>query len=207
MGGLALAVHRRTGWCRRYHCRAIFFAVVLALIAPAALAVAIPSTYDSQIRAASERWLPGWDWRWLKAQYYQESLLQPDVCSHAGACGIAQFMPGTWREVHAQMRLPAGITPFHADHAIEAGAYYMRRQRGIWTSQRPESDRRELAQASYNAGAGNILRAQRVCVADGAEGCLHWPAISAHLHRVTGRHSHETITYVQRIRRWYLLLS
>lgn len=190
----------------------LILTAMLLLSLPAPPAHAIPDGYDAQIRAAAQRWLPGWDWRWWKAQLYQESLLRPDVCSHAGACGIAQFMPATWAEVSSQLRLPAGTTPFHAPAAIEAGAYYMRRMRATWTSPRPEADRRELAQASYNAGAGNILRAQRTCLATmpacaGEAPCTSWPAISAHLPRVTGRHSAETITYVQRIRRWYLQLA
>lgn len=184
--------------------RAVLF-LALALLASAASAN-ISDRYDPQIRAAAERWLPGWDWRWWKAQLYQESLLRADVCSHAGACGIAQFMPATWREVATQLRLPAGTTPFHADAAIDAGAYYMRRMRGVWTSRRSEDARRELAQASYNAGSGNILRAQRVCIAETRASCLTWAEVAQHLHRVTGRHSAETITYVQRIRRWYLQL-
>lgn len=189
--------------------RLILPLLILAAGVLAAPAQAMPDRYDAEIRAAAQRWLPGWDWRWWKAQLYQESLLRPDVCSHAGACGIAQFMPATWAEVSAQLRLPAGVTPFHAGHAIDAGAYYMQRMRNTWTSPRPEAERRELAQASYNAGAGNILRAQRVCLAlpECASGCRGWNEISPHLHRVTGRHSAETITYVQRIRRWYLQLA
>lgn len=185
--------------------RALFFCVLI-LLATGAQA-RLHDRYDSHIQAAAERWLPGWDWRWWKAQLYQESLLNPDVCSHAGACGIAQFMPGTWREVHAQLRLPASVTPFHAEAAIDAGAYYMRRMRAVWTSDRSEDDRRALAQASYNAGSGNILRAQRVCIAETRASCRTWAEVSQYLHRVTGRHHAETLTYVQRIRRWYLQLA
>jgi len=57
-------------------------------------------------------------------------------------------------------------------------------------------------QASYNAGAGNIIRAQSLC-----GGALDWTGIAPCLPQVTGHHAHETITYVERIDRWYRSLQ
>lgn len=111
-------------------------------------------------------------------------------------------MPGTWKEITHAMRWGT-VSPFIAKYCIEGGAWYMARQRAFWTAPRPESDRRELAQASYNAGAGNILAAQRQCLAS-SDACRHWPAIAKALPAVTGKHAQETIQYVQRIRRWFL---
>jgi soluble lytic murein transglycosylase-like protein len=106
-------------------------------------------------------------------------------------------MPATWREVAAQMRLPPGTSP-HADIAIEAGAYYMARLRRGWSAPRASDERHMLAQASYNAGAGNILRAQALC-----GGARDWRDIAPCLPRITGPvHSAETIGYVDAIRRW-----
>ncbi len=156
--------------------------------------------YDDAIRDASRLYLPGWDWRWLKAQYYQESRLDPSAVSPAGARGIAQFMPGTWREVAPGLGF-GGMSPHAAGPSILAGARYMQRMRRVWVSDRAESDRRELAQASYNAGAGNIIRAQRAC-----GGARAWPDISVCLPQVTGANAAETITYVERIRRWYWVM-
>ena len=51
---------------------------------------------------------------------------------------------------------------------------------------------------SYNAGSGNILRAQRLALADGLVG-TRWASIEARLPAVTGPHSRETLTYVARI--------
>lgn len=156
--------------------------------------------YDEQIKKAAGIYLPGWDWRWWKAQLYQESRLDPAAVSPAGARGIAQFMPGTWTEVAPGLGF-GHLSPHVADAAIIAGAAYMARLRRIWRGERPEADRRELAQASYNAGSGSILRAQRAC-----GGARAWPEISPCLPQVTGRHAAETIAYVERIRRWYLVL-
>lgn len=157
--------------------------------------------YDADIERAAQLYLPGWDWRWLKAQYYQESRLDPAAVSPAGARGIAQFMPGTWSDIAPVLGF-GGLSPHVAEPAILAGAAYMARLRRNWRAERPESDRRELTQASYNAGLGRILSAQRAC-----GDARHWPEISPCLPSITGRrHANETITYVERIRRWYWVI-
>ena len=137
-------------------------------------------------------------WEVLKAQYIQESGLRPDVDSPVGAAGIAQFMPGTWADVSKRMGLPADATAYMPRYAIDAGAGYMARLRRNWSSPRPERDRHSLALASYNAGLGNILAAQRQ-----AGGALASCPILSALPRVTGRHAAETQGYVRRIWRYW----
>ncbi|WP_431282707.1 transglycosylase SLT domain-containing protein [Humitalea sp. 24SJ18S-53] len=157
-----------------------------------------PSRYDPQIRAAVERWWPDHpDWLAWRAQLYQESRLRPDAVSPVGAAGLAQFMPGTWRDVVRELRLPAGVSP-HQDIAIDAGAYYMARMRRTWSAPRSSAERHRLAQASYNAGPGNIIRAQTLC-----GGASDWPGISPCLPRITGAlHAAETQGYVASIAQW-----
>lgn len=156
-----------------------------------------PDRYDATIRAAAETWLPGVPWKLWKAQLYQESRLRPDAVSPVGAAGLAQFMPGTWRDVCAAMRW-AGVSPHDAEPAIHAGAFYMAKLRKSWSAPRPDEDRMKLAQASYNAGLGNLLRAQNKC-----GGRPLFAEIIACLPAVTGHHSKETRTYVERIWRWF----
>ena len=56
-----------------------------------------------------------------------------------------------------------------------------------------------LAAASYNAGAGHLIKAQRLC-----DGRNLYREIIPCLPQVTGRHSAETIDYVQKIiGRWW----
>ncbi|MFY0638719.1 transglycosylase SLT domain-containing protein [Maricaulis maris] len=133
------------------------------------------------------------------AQLYQESLCDPWARSPVGAAGLAQFMPATWTETAAALRLQA--TP-HDEIAIEAGAYYMMRQMAVWRSPRPDLERWRLGLASYNAGAGNIIRAQGKC-----GGARDWREVSVCLPTVTGHHSAETITYVRRTERWWRELA
>lgn len=135
-----------------------------------------------------------------EAQIYQESLCDPLAVSPVGAAGLAQFMPATAREVGAQLGLTGGWV--HTDVAIEAGAFYMARLSGGWTSPRPALERHRLAQASYNAGFGNILKAQRAC-----GGARDWAQIQLCLPQVTGHHAAETRAYVRRIERWWRELA
>ena len=156
------------------------------------------SEHDDAIQAAAERYLPGLDWRIYKAQLYQESKLDPKAESPVGAQGIAQFMPETWAEVARAIGEP-GASPYAADVAIEAGAYYTAQLRHQWRRIDREPDRHSYALASYNAGIGNTRQAWRLCgepgtYADGVPPCLP---------DVTGHHAEETKSFVQRVWRWW----
>lgn len=159
------------------------------------------SKYDEDIRGAARKWLPMVQWKLLKAQYFQESRLDPAARSPAGAEGIGQFMPATWVEVSRQMQW--GTLPrSSAKHSIEAGAYYMSTLYLSWKSERPLVDRYNLALVSYNAGMGNILKSQQRC----GMPTLFEP-IMACLHLVTGHHAVETRGYVPSIRKWHLQME
>lgn len=159
--------------------------------------------YDFRIKASAGAFLSAWGsdaWLWWKAQLIAESNLDPAAQSPVGAMGLAQFMSPTWRDVKAELNLPADATPFQTDNAIRGGAYYMGKLRRAWAKvERSEDDRRRLAQASYNAGLGNILKAQQL-----AGGAADYDSIIAQLHRVTGAdNAAETRGYVARIDRIY----
>ncbi len=160
--------------------------------------------YDRHIQKAVSRWwtpTPEGDWRWLKAQLYQESLLDPSAISPVGAAGLGQFMPGTWKDTSRQLGF-GRVSPHSVKHSIMAAAFYMRKLRNGWSAPRPEIDRMDLARASYNAGFGNLLKAQKK-----AGGASRYANIIEALPQVTGRHSKETITYNQRIHRWHKELT
>jgi len=160
-------------------------------------------SYDREIRrAVSIHWPTYPHWRAWKAQLYQESLLDPDAVSPVGAQGLAQFMPATWAQIRVEMKYGLGVDPFMADVAIAAGAYYMAKLRRGWSSPRPQGDRHKLAQASYNAGFGNLLKAQKAC-----GGARLYDDIIRCLPDITGRHSTETITYVRRIAKWWRMME
>lgn len=159
----------------------------------------IPVKYDKYFQKY-QRVLPvGTDWRLLKAQCYQESRLQPHARSPVGAMGLCQFMPNTWREVAVKHELN---NPWRPDQSIRAAAIYMTQMHSGWSSPRPPQDRYLLALASYNAGFGNLLAAQRKC-----DMAVLYSEIIPCLEAVTGYHSAETRGYVsQIIGRWYPML-
>lgn len=128
------------------------------------------------------------------AQLYQESLCDPAAVSPVGARGIAQFMPATWIEAQERLGFQAEFTP-HDDIAIEAGAWYQARVMAIWSRrERPALEIWRLGLASYNAGAGNLIRAQTAC-----DGVRDWREIELCLPMITGHHAAETRSYVPRI--------
>ena len=147
---------------------------------------------DLIVTAADKQRLPP---RWLKAQLIAESGLRPDAQSPVGAQGLGQIMPGTWADI-ARAHGWIGASPFNVARNTLASAYYQRRMLSIWRARpgRTWRDRYSLALASYNAGAGNLIKAQRR-----AGGAVQYPPIAAALPEVTGRHATETTTYVRRI--------
>lgn len=176
--------------------------VVSILASASCLASSFPDQYDRDFRSATGRFMPGIDWRLLKAQCWQESRFKRKAVSPVGAMGLCQFMPGTWDQESGQLNFPTGASAFAPELSIEAAAYYMGRLRAQWSAPRPEYDRHSLALASYNGGLGNILTAQTLC---GGENL--YPRIITCLPDVTGRHSRETIGYVDHIWRfWELML-
>ena len=148
--------------------------------------------YDASIKKWSSFYTPEYPWYWNKAQLIAESNLNPNARSPVGAMGLGQFMPKTWEQMQRELNITANA--YSAPHNIQASAYYMRQLRQQFKKPRPEYDKHSLALASYNAGLGNILKAQQ----KGGNSLLYKPMIEA-LPKVTGHHSVETTNYVQRI--------
>lgn len=137
---------------------------------------------------------------WLLAVLIAESNLDPSAVSHADAHGIAQFLPTTWREQEQLLGIEG--SPYDAHLSIIFAANYMERLARIWSAPRTERCRLELQSASYNAGAGNVIEAQRL-----ARGATCWDKIGNYMVQVTGSHSSETLGYVARISQWFKRLT
>lgn len=109
-------------------------------------------------------------------------------------------MPGTWRDMQERHGIQQG--PMNPYASIRAAALYMRQLRAAWYAPRPEQDRHSLALASYNAGLGNLVAAQREC----GDAPL-WADVAPCLPKITGHHSAETLDYVPAVWRWWELMQ
>lgn len=185
--------------------RALAAGVALAAATGPAIAGPFPTTYDRLIRATWERHMPQESWVWGRAQWWQESRLDPKAVSPVGAAGLTQVMPATWKQETRLMSLGL-VDPHMVEPSLQVGAAYMAKMRKTWKARRPEGSRRKLAQSSYNAGAGSLIRAQTKCTRANRSPRLYRRIVKC-LPQVTGRYSAETITYVSRIRKWFLMMQ
>lgn len=156
--------------------------------------------YDFEFKKYQKMYLPAYDWRLIKAQCWQESRFRLDALSPVGARSICQFMPGTFKDVQDQLGLPMA-NPWDPKLNIMFASFYMSRLNSFWKFERPHTDRVSLALASYNAGAGHLVKAQKLC-----GGSVYYGDIVRCLPKVTGHHSKETIGYVTNIWGFFILL-
>jgi len=113
------------------------------------------SAYDDLFkRYATDTLFP---WTLLASQAYQESHFDPNTESWAGAVGLMQLMPATAEEL--------GVTDMREpEQSVRAGALYLRKlYKNYWT-ELPDSEVVKFVLASYNAGPGHVLDAQRLAV-------------------------------------------
>ncbi|RYY28710.1 MAG: lytic transglycosylase domain-containing protein [Sphingomonadales bacterium] len=98
-----------------------------------ALAIAAPARADPvaqwrpHVAEASARFGIPEDWieRVMRAESGGRTMFRgKPVTSHAGAMGLMQLMPGTWKEMRARLRL--GEDPHQPRDNILAGTFYLR---------------------------------------------------------------------------------
>jgi membrane-bound lytic murein transglycosylase F len=137
------------------------FAVAAGQVPTAAAQPRAPADrYDDTFRKASKRSFgPAFDWRLFKAQGMAESNLDPTARSRVGARGLMQLMPSTYREIASENADLAMID--NPELNIEAGIAYDRQLWLRWANDSVADDRRQFMCASYNAGRGTLLNAQR----------------------------------------------
>ena len=133
-------------------------------------------------------------WPWLKAQAIQESGLRHDALSPAGARGIMQIMPATAQEIAKHFQVVPSLDD--PKTSIMFGAHYLRRMWDIFKAEQG-LERLRFAFGAYNAGAGNIIKAQSKASRKDV-----WESVSAMLPDVTGNaNAKQTTDYVRRIER------
>jgi membrane-bound lytic murein transglycosylase MltF len=141
---------------------------------------------------------PTFNWHHFKAQAIAESGLKKDAKSRVGAVGLMQIMPTTYKEIIKRHRYikGSGNSP---KWNIAAGISYNRSIWNLFKADRPFQDRLDFTFGAYNAGKGNIIKAQKRAKRSGQNPNL-WTSIEQTLPNVTGRHSKETLGYVTKIK-------
>lgn len=158
MTGLWAGGHRRRAGGIR---RSALLLLPLLLLGPLPLdAQEVTARYDPIFRKYTKRFFGvGFDWRLFKAQGMTESNLNARARSWAGARGVMQLMPSTFREI--QSRNPSFVSVDDPEWNIAAGIRY---DRQLWLQWREDSvyphDHHDFMFASYNAGRLPLLRAQ-----------------------------------------------
>lgn len=111
------------------------------------------SPYDDWFREYAR--IPGWDWRLVASQAYQESRFRPEAKSWAGAAGLMQIMPRTARELRVNPRDPR--------QSIAGACRYLWKLDDQLKDEIPNEEQRiRFILASYNVGLGHVEDARRL---------------------------------------------
>jgi membrane-bound lytic murein transglycosylase F len=118
------------------------------------------SSFDEIIQAEAEKY--DWDWRLLAALIYQESKFRLGQQSWAGAYGLMQFMPsvgpsyGVYPDSPPATQIKGGMRKLSDDY------------KG-WDEIPDSLQRVKFTLATYNAGKGHVLDAQRLAKKNGKD--------------------------------------
>jgi len=153
----------------------------------------VTKEYDKYFQQFSFLYFDGLvSWPWLKAQGYAESGLNHNALSPVGARGIMQIMPGTAKDIAKHFAVVPNLDDPKTN--IMYGVHYLRQ---MWDIFKKEEglERLRFAFGAYNAGPGNIIKAQAL-----TERPTVWEAVRAKLPEVTGNaNAQQTTDYVRRI--------
>jgi len=138
------------------------------------------------------------DWLMVAAQGYQESKLDQDARSHAGAIGIMQLLPTTAADPNV------GIPDITTErNNIHAGVRYLRflRDRYFDEPHISDFDRVVFSFAAYNAGPGNVAKARKLAAKMGLDPDVWFDNVELAAARAVSR---EPVIYVRNIYKYYV---
>jgi membrane-bound lytic murein transglycosylase MltF len=143
----------------------------------------------------------GFPYLLMMAQGYQESGLDQNVRSPAGAVGIMQLLPSTAADPN--VGIPDIST---AENNVQAGVKYMEflRRRYFTDEEIDQLDRMMFTIAAYNAGPARIQRLRGVAAERGLDPDIWFRNVELIVAEKVGR---ETIQYVDNIYKYYAAYS
>jgi len=135
----------------------------------------------------------------LAALAYQESKLNQDLKSHAGAVGVMQILPSTAKDKNV------GIpNVYELDPNIHAGTKYLRFMADNYFAEDPDIDtvnRALFSFASYNAGPAKVARLRKEAEEMGLDPDVWFGNVEVVAAKRIGR---ETVQYVSNIMKYYV---
>ena len=135
----------------------------------------------------------------LAALAYQESKLDQNLKSHAGAVGVMQILPSTAKDKNV------GIPDIYdLDPNIHAGTKYLRFMADNYFAKDPDLDERNRALfsfASYNAGPAKVARMRAEAKKMGLDPNQWFGNVEVVAAKQIGR---ETVQYVSNILKYYV---
>ncbi len=143
----------------------------------------------------------GFDYLMLAAQGYQESGLNQNVRSAAGAVGIMQLLPSTAAD--KSVNIP---NVYNTENNIHAGAKYLRHLIDVYFNDPgiDEANQFFFALAGYNAGPNRINQMRKRAAKMGYDPNIWFDNVEV---VVAKRVSSEPTEYVRRIYKYYIAYS
>lgn len=143
----------------------------------------------------------GFDWRLLLAMAFQESGLDHNKQSHAGAVGVMQIRPSTASDPNVDIDEIDCI-----DNNIHAAVKYLAFIRNRYFSDGDilPRDQVRLSLAAYNAGPAKILKARKKAVEMNLDPNRWFRNVELAVLRLVGQ---ETVRYVSNINKYYVIYN
>jgi membrane-bound lytic murein transglycosylase MltF len=138
------------------------------------------------------------DWLFLIAQAYQESRLEQDTRSSAGAVGVMQLLPTTAADKSVEIE---DITVL--ENNVHAGAKYMRWLRDNYFNEPGMSNEEQtlFSFAAYNAGPGRVIKLRKEAAEMGLDPNVWFDNVEVVAAKRIGR---ETVQYVSNIYKYWV---
>ncbi len=145
--------------------------------------------------------LYGFEWLFITAQAYQESKINQELVSSAGAVGVMQLLPATAADTSVNISNIYEIKP-----NIEAGTKYLCYIRKNFFDNDEIDDRNKLffSLAGYNAGPNRISKLRKEAEDAGLDKNKWFQNVEVIAAKRIGR---ETVRYVSNIYKYYLAYS
>ncbi len=138
------------------------------------------------------------DWLMVAALAYQESGIDQNKRSPAGAVGVMQILPSTAADPNVNIPDIEDM-----ENNIHAGVKYLRFIRNRYFENEPMDARNKMlfSFASYNAGAGKVARLRKHAQAKGLDPNVWFRNVEVIAAEKIGR---ETVQYVSNIYKYYI---